>query len=481
LTPTEEQKEILSAFKNTRVLKVNACAGSGKTSTLVLLAEDNPVPSLYVCFNKVIQAEAESRFPLHVSCRTQHSIAFAEFGKYLMHKLQNKPGEKYRNKCRTASEVQRYFGIPDMGIGDDAVTGVSIASLVQRTVQRFETSAEDNVQSKHVPYYEIQELAKTRDWLDTKWLAAAVLEHSKLLWEERINTHSDAAITHDTYLKMWQLSRPVLNYDIIYLDEAQDSNPTILDVLQRQTQSKIVYVGDTHQSIYQFRGAVNAMKMIDAPSKGLSKSWRYGSAVASVANAILGPESNIKGNDSIQSQVTDLDMSEPFTYIFRNNASLLVAALEVIGQGVEVRIEIDTKDFCKKLLSAEALYRKDTKNVKHGDLCAFPLWSDLVEAAKEDPELNRMVRIVRDREVNKYVDLLENVHEVQNPFVTFTTAHKSKGKEWSNVMVANDFPYSRTGHPFEGMSDQEKNLLYVACTRAINKLDLPENWNEYIK
>ena len=92
MTPTQEQKDILSAFKSTRVLKVNACAGSGKTSTLVMLAQDNPVPSLYVCFNKVIREEAELRFPSHVSCRTQHSLAYAEFGQGLLHKMQNKPG-----------------------------------------------------------------------------------------------------------------------------------------------------------------------------------------------------------------------------------------------------------------------------------------------------------------------------------------------------------------------------------------------------
>ena len=45
-TPTDEQKLILESFKHHKVIKVNAVAGSGKSSTLRLLAEDNPVSCL---------------------------------------------------------------------------------------------------------------------------------------------------------------------------------------------------------------------------------------------------------------------------------------------------------------------------------------------------------------------------------------------------------------------------------------------------
>ena len=65
MKPTKEQQEIIDTFKTARVLKVNAVAGSGKSSTLRLLAEHNVIPSLYVCFNKIIQQEAETKFPEH--------------------------------------------------------------------------------------------------------------------------------------------------------------------------------------------------------------------------------------------------------------------------------------------------------------------------------------------------------------------------------------------------------------------------------
>ena len=59
---------------------------------------------------------------------------------------------------------------------------------------------------------------------------------------------------HDGYLKLWALGRPKLAADFVLLDEAQDSNPVMLDVLSRQA-AQVVYVGDRHQQIYQWRGA----------------------------------------------------------------------------------------------------------------------------------------------------------------------------------------------------------------------------------
>ena len=72
LTPTHEQQTILDSFKEHRILKVNACAGSGKSSTLKMLAEQNNQPSLYVCYNKTVATEAQNKFPKNVNCRTTH-------------------------------------------------------------------------------------------------------------------------------------------------------------------------------------------------------------------------------------------------------------------------------------------------------------------------------------------------------------------------------------------------------------------------
>ena len=50
-------------------------------------------------------------------------------------------------------------------------------------------------------------------------------------------------------------------YDVLLWDEAQDMNPAMLDVCLKQVKPKLV-VGDSHQQIYRFRGAVDALRLV---------------------------------------------------------------------------------------------------------------------------------------------------------------------------------------------------------------------------
>lgn len=469
LAPTKEQQDIINTFKTTRVLKVNACAGSGKSSTLKMLANDNQQPSLYICFNKSVAEEAREKFPNHVECRTTHSLAYAEHGKHVAHKLK-RPVGTYRNVAGTSSEIAKYYRISDYHIGNDEIKATTIASFARTAVERFQCSTEEKFSSKLLPYYEITTLKKNHPGLDIKDFGTVVLKYARKLWMDRTNPASEVICTPDTYLKLWQLSKPVLNYDIIYVDESQDSNPTVLDVVRRQTQSKVCYVGDTHQSIYQFRGAVNAMELIDAPSLTLSKSFRYGQKIADIANWLIGDEMEVKGLESINSIVKDV-ASDQYTMIFRTNGALFERAVDLIAQGKEVFCEVDTKGFIKKLESADSLYRKNFTGVKHEDITPYSSWSDLKTASEEEPELKRLARIVESKQTTKYVSTLSNLKSKAGASILLTTAHKSKGMEWDNVIVADDFPIKPCMQ--DNTNTQEINLFYVAVTRAIKTLQLP--------
>lgn len=67
-------------------LIINACAGSGKTTTLVetlyRIKDSNPfVKCLFLAFNKKIQLELESRIPTGVVAKTTHSLGLSTLGK----------------------------------------------------------------------------------------------------------------------------------------------------------------------------------------------------------------------------------------------------------------------------------------------------------------------------------------------------------------------------------------------------------------
>ena len=93
-------------------------------------------------------------------------------------------------------------------------------------------------------------------------------------------------ITHDFYLKKFQLSNPVLYYDYILFDEGQDASPAMLDVFLKQQATKVI-VGDTHQQIYGWRFAVNSLEQVDFTTYHLSTSFRFGRACCQPGNGSI--------------------------------------------------------------------------------------------------------------------------------------------------------------------------------------------------
>ncbi len=56
----------------------------------------------------------------------------------------------------------------------------------------------------------------------------------------------------------------------------------------KQRNTQVIYVGDAHQQIYAWRGAINAMQQLPLPESRLTTSFRFGQEIALTANAILG-------------------------------------------------------------------------------------------------------------------------------------------------------------------------------------------------
>lgn len=77
---TDEQKRIVDLSKSmdkNEILAIQACAGSGKTSTLEEIALANPKQRfLYLAFNRSIATEAREKFPKNVEAKTIHSLVF---------------------------------------------------------------------------------------------------------------------------------------------------------------------------------------------------------------------------------------------------------------------------------------------------------------------------------------------------------------------------------------------------------------------
>lgn len=102
---------------------------------------------------------------------------------------------------------------------------------------------------------------------------------------------NDAYCSPNTILKLFQLSNPALDqfYNVILFDESQDANPVTIDIVLRNNCCK-VFVGDQHQVINRWRGAENALEIVEdhgAQVMRLTKSFRFGPLVAALANVVL--------------------------------------------------------------------------------------------------------------------------------------------------------------------------------------------------
>lgn len=511
IVPTDEQDKVIELSMLHRCMKISAYAGAAKTSTLVMVANANPEPSLMLTFNKSLADEARERFPDHVECRTTHSLAYGVFGAPLQHKLK-RPQGAYKNVAGTGSEIAKFFKTGDfiyMLTGERETRRIKAGGVgvgIKETVARFEQSADREMDYTHVSCTPC-DTTMLRDKNAMRKYKYSVLEYAQKLWQLRTDLRSPVLATHDTYLKLFQLSNPDLSQhlvkrdgcviglcQILYLDEVQDVNDVVLDIfLQQMDRMRLYAVGDQYQNIYGWRGAKNGMLELDWIEASLSKSFRFGQDVGDLADIILARDgviqTQVKGFEKLSTKVMNsYDLPDSFyeneyTMLFRTNGALIQEAVRLLADNKRVNLEIDVSDFTKLLESAIELFGDNMSKVKHEKLVQFENWSEFrTEADAVQGELIRVCKMVESGAVYRILQVLRTHKNVANPEMTLTTAHKSKGREWDYVILADDFPsvWDKDGK-WIGLPDGERNLLYVAATRVKVMLGYNKTVNDLIE
>jgi superfamily I DNA/RNA helicase len=139
-------------------------------------------------------------------------------------------------------------------------------------------------------------------------------------------------ITHDFYLKKFQLQHPVLNYDYILFDEGQDASPAMLDVFLNQNAIKVI-VGDSHQQIYSWRYAINSLEQVDYTALPLTTSFRFPQDIANLACEILKWKNMLSENIILPIKGSGGKNSNQMkATIARTNIGLLGKAFEFVEQ-----------------------------------------------------------------------------------------------------------------------------------------------------
>jgi F-box protein 18 (helicase) len=278
-------------------------------------------------------------------------------------------------------------------------------------------------------------------------------------------------------------------HDLILLDEAQDTNPVTADIVFSQRCGKVL-VGDRHQSIYGFRGSINAMdRLPEGEVHYLTHSMRFGEPVARVASVLLhalkGERQAIKGSGVMAASPFRIDRSRPHAIICRTNASVFSRAVQAVERSRIHFIGGVHTYLLGKLTDVHHLWSGRADLVKDGFYRAFEDFDSLALYGREtaDKDILSVVSVVKEygAALPRLIDQVSACACAQpgEANLLLMTAHRAKGLEFDQVLLDDDFHdlVDKKGRPNHGAMDshafeQEVNLLYVALTRARHAVEL---------
>lgn len=417
---------------------VNAVAGSGKTTTIVQMAQMLEGRLLLNAFNVSIKNELVKRLP-DVDVRTMNGL-----GNSLI------PRKKL-DKNKTKNFLVDHFGDWKSAL-PYIKTVVPMISLMKAYGFR-----PDNILDKY------QGLAAKFGHEDVDY------DVLKLTWDYHCQVNPSCYDFDD------QIWRPVVfgchpqHYDWVFVDEAQDLNPIMIELIGL-IEGRKVFVGDEAQAIYGFRGAdehavAHIIDRFDCSVHPLSVCYRCGSEIIREAQKIMPTiESHWEGGEVSTVQLDKIEPEAGDLVLCRVTKDLVIGCLGMIRDGKKATIKGREIGFgLKKVYNdgqpdfesySRKQFRSNEQQLAFDDKC------DTIFAIMDYSD--------------DVVGTIDSIFSEDTKGVVFSTIHKAKGLEADNVYIIRPdlLPHPRAESEAELI--QERNLKYVAVTRAKHKLIFAE-------
>ncbi len=483
---TKEQYDIINSTGN---IKINAVAGSGKTTTVIEYAKARPATSkiLYLAFNKSVKLGAIKKFTEkglnNVKVETAHSLAY----KHIVFQNQY----KVRPQGYKTNEIAELLNLQG---NEEKHTEYVIANHINKLIAYFCNSNKQKVQDLNY----IDTITDPNAKIFVSSFYDYIVSQSRLLLSKM--NKGEIEITHDFYLKKFQLSNPKLNYDYILFDEGQDASPAMLDVFFKQNATKVI-VGDTHQQIYGWRFAVNSLEKADFKTYHLTTSFRFSQDIANLAMGVLKFKKHL--SEHLITPITGKGNSKEIktkAVLARTNLGLLLKAIEYVTEKKKVKHiyfegNINSYTYADEgasLYDVLHLYNEKHHLIKDKLIKAMKNLDELEDYIEktEDVQLAMMIEIVTTYG-NKIPEIIKAIKEKHvgnddkgKAEMIFSTVHRCKGMEYDSIQLVNDFITEEKLKKLKEDSkaeeinatklNEEINLLYVAVTRTKNSIHIPE-------
>jgi DNA helicase II / ATP-dependent DNA helicase PcrA len=459
---------------------IEAVAGSGKTTTIVEALKRVRGSSLFLAFNKAIATELGNR---GVNARTFHSMCYSVVSRYLGGRKANE--YKLKDiidrvvKSGELAQPQLYAAFMKRMVGLAKNSGIG-AGLLDDTEQNWVAIAEHHdveLESEDADFGKAIELSR---WLLKLSNAAQDFDFDDMLY---------LTVKHGLVLP---------KFDFVFVDEAQDTNQIQSAILQKvmHTGSRLVAVGDPAQAIYGFRGAdsmamQNIAQTFNCIKLPLTVSYRCPRAVVEYAHqwvdhieaAPNAPEGDVNqwGAWSLKDlRPNDFVVSRTTKPIISLAYALLRAQIPAYVMGREIGAGLKSLIDKMKAKGIERLYQKladyeareiEKATVKKNAEAKIAAIQDKVET------IFFLINALgeNERTIPKLHELIDKLFDdrARANAVRLSTIHKAKGLESDRVLWLNYTWHAQWARQ-EWQKQQERNLCYVATTRAVKELVLFE-------
>ena len=489
--PSEYQNKIFNfIIHQTGNAVIKARAGSGKTATLI--AAMKLIPSrkncLFLAFNKSVKDEITKKLVNNENCtvKTVHGLGFSIISQNL-DKQPEVDDNKYRTYLNKNLSKLSTAQLPPHKTNALADYCDNIIQLLEFARLNLAQSAREinkiaDTYSIPVNYDETNVVMSLMDWGKNN---TDTIDYTDMVW-----------LPNELFMN------PKSNkYDWIFNDEAQDYSVAYVKLFIKcfKRGTRFVSCGDEFQSINQFAGASETAfhEMCDYPNTqvfDLPISYRCDVKIIQEANQFVSdifarPDAGlglIKHKSSL-SEIRDNDM-----VLCRTNAPLFKIYGILIKNNIPCYIKgkDDDKDTMLSIIRRFSVGEELGKSLDKDGL--FPrLYEDMVNErnrlaengldipgainsqsvqAKYDRIASLLTIAVDCDSASCLINKIENIYNSDKVGVCLSTIHKAKGLEADNVHILcrSSMPQKSAKTPSE--LQQERNLIYVAITRAKHKL-----------
>jgi len=468
------QIDIFKAVQTTQNhICVEATAGAGKTSTILEALKLIPrmKKSIFLSFSNTIVNELKSRVPDYVKASTLHSLG-----------------------CRMI--MKQYRGVK---IDNDKWFKILVNDLKAEDKNKAnfricgQTSDVINYARMTLTRPSVIDLSTMCDHYGLEWTTEIIYKAMKFLNEQEKHLKM-IDFTDMIYLPATSTRLIDEQFDFVFLDEAQDLNNaqrTFIEKILRPN-GRLVAVGDSKQSIYSFSGSsIDSFdKLKQRPNTTelpLSISYRCAKNIVIEAQKIFDTIQPFEG--AIDGIVRKGDLEEAKAgdmVLCRKTAPLILAFFYLLRKGIKSTvigkdIEVGLLDLAAKVQTTDKertlLRIEDQKEVLREELIKLKFHNPLVHprylALLDKVEVLHLI-IHQSNDPGNLSATIRELFREDKKAIRLMTIHRSKGLENDRVFIIDKFNGTKTiPSPFatkDWEKVQEKNLLFVAITRAKKEL-----------